>query len=226
MISQNAIGAVILDWDELIAKSEAFFEYSTNAILLQRGLPSGHELYMRHFSGRRLTEGIKSYLKEVGQPIELLEELRTAKRAFDGKYEEWITPPHKDALCLIARLRGEYPLAIATGTRRVLLDIGLRKFGIEGAFDALVTAEDYEKGKLAPDSFLIARERVNQARGLSLRPQDFLVFEDSPFGLRAAKAAGMMCVAVTHSHTAYELSGADFILDDLRDFDPDNFTVK
>ncbi|GEM_PF-2637562 len=224
MISQSLIGAIIFDWDGLIARSDAFFEHATTEILRQRGLPFGHDWYMRHFFGRMLREGLTSYLQEAGQPA-LFEELLDAKKAFDVQYDEWIDP-YEDAIDLIARLRGKYPLAIATGTRRALLDIGLKKFGLDGTFDAIVTSEDYEKGKPAPDSLFIARDRLNLARHLSLLPWEFLVLEDSPHGLTAAREAGMMCVAVTHSHPAYELSEADLVLDDLRDFDPDNWNVK
>ena len=57
-------------------------------------------------------------------------------------------------------------------------------------FDAIVCAEDYEHGKPAPDPFLEA------ARRLGVEPWACLVFEDSPTGIAAAKAAGMAWVFV------------------------------
>jgi sugar-phosphatase len=61
----------------------------------------------------------------------------------------------------------------------------------------LVTAEDVERGKPAPDCFLLAAERLGQ------RIEDCLVFEDAPAGIQAAEAAGaaVAVVTVTHKHT-------------------------
>ena len=60
----------------------------------------------------------------------------------------------------------------------------------------LVTAEDVEHGKPAPDCFLLAAERLGQ------RVEDCLVFEDAPAGIQAAEAAGaaVAVVTVTHRH--------------------------
>ena len=60
----------------------------------------------------------------------------------------------------------------------------------------LVTAEDVERGKPAPDCFLLAAQRLGQ------RIEDCLVFEDAPAGIQAAEAAGaaVAVVTVTHKH--------------------------
>jgi HAD superfamily hydrolase (TIGR01509 family) len=57
-------------------------------------------------------------------------------------------------------------------------------------FDAIVCFEDYERGKPNPDPFLVAAKRIG------VTPSDCLVFEDSPTGVEAAKAAGMQYVFV------------------------------
>jgi len=53
-----------------------------------------------------------------------------------------------------------------------------------------VTSEDYARGKPAPDPFLKAAEL------LRIEPALCLVFEDTPTGAEAARAAGMQCVLV------------------------------
>lgn len=58
----------------------------------------------------------------------------------------------------------------------------------------LVTAEDVERGKPAPDCFLLA------ARRLAAEPGRCLVFEDAPAGIAAAEAAGCAVVVVTAAH--------------------------
>jgi sugar-phosphatase len=59
----------------------------------------------------------------------------------------------------------------------------------------LVAAEDVERGKPAPDPFLLG------AKKLGVEPADCLVFEDTQAGLQAARAAGMASIVVTVTHT-------------------------
>ena len=58
----------------------------------------------------------------------------------------------------------------------------------------LVAAEDVERGKPAPDPFLLG------ARRLGVAPHDCLVFEDTLAGLQSAASAGMASVVVTTTH--------------------------
>jgi len=58
----------------------------------------------------------------------------------------------------------------------------------------LVTADDVENGKPAPDCFLMAAEL------LGVPPQDCLVWEDAPAGIAAAEAAGMACIVIGAAH--------------------------
>src|SRR5471032_279835 len=84
-------------------------------------------------------------------------------------------------------------------------------------FDTIVTADDPEVGaaKPAPDIFLVA------ARRLGVDPKDCLVFEDSPFGVTAAKAAGMTAIAIPDAAMADEkYAHADGILRTLKAFKP------
>jgi HAD superfamily hydrolase (TIGR01509 family) len=66
----------------------------------------------------------------------------------------------------------------------------LRTLGVLELFPVIVTAFDVKHGKPAPDLFLLAAER------LGARPQDCVVFEDSPLGIEAAARAGMGAVLV------------------------------
>jgi sugar-phosphatase len=58
----------------------------------------------------------------------------------------------------------------------------------------MVTGEDVANGKPAPDCFLLAAERLGH------RPEDCLVFEDAPAGIRAAEAAGAQVLVITATH--------------------------
>jgi len=85
---------------------------------------------------------------------------------------------------------GRLPMAVVSGSRRSSVTASLRAVGLLDKFDTLICAEDYKRGKPAPDAFLLAAERLGVA------PEDCLVFEDTDLGIEAATAAGMLSVKV------------------------------
>jgi mannitol-1-/sugar-/sorbitol-6-phosphatase len=70
----------------------------------------------------------------------------------------------------------------------------------------LITSDRTPRGKPHPDPYLAA------AAALGADPADCLVIEDAPAGIAAGRAAGMTVWAVTTTHTADELAGADRVL--------------
>jgi HAD superfamily hydrolase (TIGR01509 family) len=88
---------------------------------------------------------------------------------------------------------GRIPFAVVSGSTRDSVVGSLSVLGLLDKFDTIVSAEDYQHGKPAPDAFLIAAERLGVA------PGDCLVFEDTDLGIQAATAAGMASVKVPTS---------------------------
>jgi len=84
----------------------------------------------------------------------------------------------------------DVPRAVATSTARPLALRKLRKAGLLDRFDAICTSSDVARPKPAPDVYLLA------AAELDVAPARCLVLEDSPTGVRAALAAGMIPVQV------------------------------
>jgi len=78
-------------------------------------------------------------------------------------------------------------------------------------FDAIVAADhDTARAKPAPTLYLEALDR------LELDPEEAIAFEDSPNGIKAAKAAGIFCVAIPNGVTAaLGFDEADLVLDSL-----------
>ncbi len=103
-------------------------------------------------------------------------------------------------------------LAIASSSSRDWVVRNLRRLGIEDAFSAISTRDQASAVKPDPEIFL------NAAEMLGVQPEQCVVFEDSPNGIKAAKAAGMVAVAVPNDMTArFDLSEADFRLGSLAD---------
>lgn len=97
--------------------------------------------------------------------------------------------------------------AIATSCTRPLAAARIAASGIEQP-QVLVTVDDVEHGKPAPDPFLLA------ARRLGADPRECLVVEDAPKGLIAAKAAGCATLAVVTTNRAEDLE-ADAVVPNL-----------
>ncbi|HET6744749.1 MAG TPA: HAD family phosphatase [Candidatus Limnocylindria bacterium] len=114
------------------------------------------------------------------------------------------------AVELVERLRGRTRLGLASNSPRSLVDTALATAHISDAFDAIVTSDDVELSKPAPDLYLLACERLGVA------PTDALALEDSASGIAAAKAAGLTCIAVPQ-FVETDVSAADRVIDSLEE---------
>jgi len=85
---------------------------------------------------------------------------------------------------------GKIPLAVASGGTKRVIEQVLDHLDIRHLFQAVVTSEDVMNQKPAPDIFLEA------ARRLGVPPQCCRAYEDTDFGMRAIRAAGMEAVDV------------------------------
>lgn len=91
-----------------------------------------------------------------------------------------------EAVVEIARqFAGKKPMAVASGGTRDVISEVLDYLGILELFDSLVTCEDVDNQKPAPDIFLKA------AAELKITPSECAGFEDSELGMEAIKGAGM-----------------------------------
>ncbi|GKX51151.1 fructose-1-phosphate/6-phosphogluconate phosphatase [Budvicia aquatica] len=91
---------------------------------------------------------------------------------------------------IVKAYKGKRPMAIGTGSMHGFADRLLQHVGLRDCFDAIVGADDVQNHKPAPDTFLRCAELIK------VNPGSCVVFEDAPFGLQAAKAAGMDAVDV------------------------------
>lgn len=97
---------------------------------------------------------------------------------------------------LAALERRGVPAAVATAAPALNVPHTLGELGLLERLAHVVRSEEVPHGKPHPDVFLAAAGRIGVA------PEACLAFEDAPIGLVAARAAGMVCVAVTTSFSA------------------------
>lgn len=128
---------------------------------------------MRDLDPERVDELVEAY-RAHNEP------LHDTLESFDG------------VLDLLGVLRAEgRRLGIVTAKRRATVELAFRRFpALRDAFDVVVGAEDTVRHKPDPDPVLAALDRLGAA------PEDAAYVGDSPFDVRAAKAAGTFAVAV------------------------------
>ena len=168
--------------------------------------------YWERLAGRSDREIIEIVVADQAAGEDELIETMLAERRV--RYLERVEQrsPIEDETVELVELFGRHgvPLAIVTGAQRPDVDFVLERRGLVGRFAAIVTEEDVSEGKPHPEGF----ERG--ADLLGAQPSDVLVFEDSLFGLRGARAAGMWCVGVVGTKTRDELDAeAHLVVDRL-----------
>lgn len=104
-------------------------------------------------------------------------------------------------------------LALASSSPMRLIRSVLSIGGLDDRFEVVLSAEDEERGKPDPAVYLSA------ARELGVPPERCLAVEDSINGVRSAKAAGMVCVAVPVSGVTDGFEGADLVLGSIEELD-------
>lgn len=103
------------------------------------------------------------------------------------------------------------PMGVASSSRHDWVDGYLSKLGLAHYFEAVTCADDVARAKPFPDLYLLACER------LGVPPRAALALEDSPNGIAAARAAGVLVVTYPNPLTSQmDVSAADRRVDDLR----------
>jgi pyrophosphatase PpaX len=102
-------------------------------------------------------------------------------------------------------------LGVVTAKRRSTVELAFARVPIAHLFETVVGGDETQKHKPDPEPLLLAAERMNA------RPDDTAYVGDSPFDIRAAKAAGMHAIAVTwgriHDRERLEREEPDAIVD-------------
>jgi beta-phosphoglucomutase-like phosphatase (HAD superfamily) len=126
-------------------------------------------------------------------------------------------PPRiEGAVEAVRRVARQLPVAVASSAHRAVIDVALEATGLDVVFAVVVSSDEVDAGKPAPDVYLLAAER------LGVRPADCLVVEDSLNGVRAARAAGMTVVLVPNRSVPPApgaREAADLVIERLADLD-------
>ena len=113
-------------------------------------------------------------------------------------------------------LKQKYLTALASSSPKVVIEYVVKKLKLKRYFTVIVSADEVKIGKPDPEVYLFT------AKELKVKPEDCIVFEDAPNGVKAANTAGMKTIGVISKFANREaLSGADVIMNDLFGFNFD-----
>jgi sugar-phosphatase len=124
---------------------------------------------------------------------------------------EYRTVPGVETILQALRMAG-VPTALVTSGVRSKVDRVLPFLGLEGAFDAIVTADVVARGKPDPEPYRLA------AAHLGVEPGRCVVFEDSLSGLVSGCAAGAFCVGIGAAAAELRGAGAGLVVEDFTAF--------
>jgi beta-phosphoglucomutase len=203
----DILAAVLWDMDGVLVDTSAFHYQAWSEIMAENRIPFSWAQFRKTFgmNNRDMLTAILDRTPEPGLLAQLSEEKeRRFRRAVRSRVrlcpgvEEWLV-----------RLRAKgVKQAVASSAPKPNIDLLLDELGIRPYFGAVLSGADLP-GKPDPTLFLTAARRLEEP------PRRCLVFEDAVAGVEAASHAGMRCIAVTTTHPASALNGADLIVDGL-----------
>ncbi len=199
--------------DGVLADSEPLYHLSLNQVLQAHG--------------HSLTDEDNRII--LGTTVEFTWQTLKDRFRLDGEIEDWIdvydevllknlkenVEPSPGLYDLLDTLdaRG-LAFGLASSSQANWVEVILTILGVKERFKVVMSGDMVTNGKPAPEIYLTA------AGKLSVDPSHCLVFEDSPHGIQAGKAAGMTVVAVLTDLTRdLDLSLADRRIESLSDFD-------
>ncbi|WP_298682727.1 HAD family phosphatase, partial [uncultured Methanomethylovorans sp.] len=197
--------ALIFDMDGVLVDSMHLHAAAWKVAFSEAGIIISPESIFRleGANDRGIVENIL-YEKGISGSFEFFSSIVVRKQAHFNVGDIKPFPGINDYLELLS---SNYLLAVVSGSDRNAVDGILgRHFGVN--FDAVVSGDDIVNGKPNPDPYLKALEC------LGTDSDNCIVFENAPYGVEAAKRAGIYCVGVPTYVDREMLRMADEVLKD------------
>ncbi|MGZ9675993.1 HAD family hydrolase [Flavobacterium sp. GNP001] len=207
------IQTVIFDMDGVIVDTEPVHRYAYFKQFEELNIAVTEEMYTSFtgFSTRNTFQKLKE-LFVIDQEVEdLIQRKRTIfNDAFDTKSDLELLPGVEK---LIKDLHANgMQLILASSASKVTIERVFSRFKLHDYFTHVVSGEDFPKSKPHPAIF-------EHAASLSITPKEScIVIEDSTNGVKAAKAAGLLCIGYNSLHSeAQDLALADIIVQNFEE---------
>jgi HAD superfamily hydrolase (TIGR01509 family) len=207
---------VCFDLDGTLITSEELLHETRRRITVEYG---GHwtDDAVAAMMGMNSREWSEFMRDELGVPLLPERIVAEVERRIAAVYRQNL-PLIDGAVDTVRRCAEIWPLALVSGSTPTLIELVLQRSGLKPCFKVVVSADEVERGKPAPDVYLRA------ASSLEVEPSNAIAVEDSRSGILSAVAAGMHVVAVpnpTYPPPPEALARAATVLSSIRDLTPD-----
>jgi HAD superfamily hydrolase (TIGR01509 family) len=207
------IKTVIFDMDGVIVDTEPVHSYAYFQHFAELNIDVSKDMFTSFMgnSTRNTFQKLKELFPIDGEVEELIQRKRTLfNDAFDSKedlyliegVEKLIQDLHQNGMQLI----------LASSAAKVTIERVFNRFNLHQYFSHIVSGEDFPNSKPHPEIF-------EYTASLSIAPKEnCIVIEDSTNGIRAAKAAGLLCLGYNSENSKLQdLSLADVVVENLND---------
>jgi beta-phosphoglucomutase len=206
--------AVIFDWDGTLADTRQAIVISFQKTLSEINCEVSAE-YIERRIGIGAAETFRDVLRTSKSPFEegLIQQLVTRKSQLEIELSSQVKL-FSGVKELLEAIRGKIKMGLASMNNHSVIAHMVNANGLEKYFDVILTAESISHSKPDPEIFL------KTAFKLKANPAECVVFEDSIFGVKAAKSANMGCIAVTtgvYVKRELEVERPDLVVKTLND---------
>lgn len=211
--------AIFFDMDGVLVDSEYTYFQSKSQILSE----AGHEVedsYHFQFMGTTSDYMWEKMKQEFSLPLSVAEYIQqmTALRQAMIKRDGIRVIPHVQEFVKGLSQAG-LKLAVASSSSLAEIKVNLAEIGLSEYFSEVVSTEEVEHSKPAPDVYLATAERIG------IMPENCLGIEDTKNGTGAVRNAGMVCVGFANpAFPKQDLAFADRVVSSFSELDADSLT--
>jgi HAD superfamily hydrolase (TIGR01509 family) len=214
--------ATFFDFNGVLVNDEVVHFETFREVLAGLGVVLSEHDYLHKYLGFDDAGAFGTILADAGKPQSAAQiaALIEAKRPLYMSRARAKLPTFAGAAELVKRRAAAGPALIVSGALRDEIELGLEVLGVRSSIVAIVSAEDTTACKPDPQGYELGIRWLAE-RGQENIARRALVIEDSLAGVEAAKAAGLTCVAMTHTYSESELlgAGADAVTASLGEID-------
>jgi beta-phosphoglucomutase len=192
-----AAAAVILDFNGTVAEDETLLMGIYAELLREHGVAFAAEAYSRA-AGLPDRVMLERLFAAGGRGLDAATADRLLRERVE-RYQAAVRDGHPvapDTAAFVRALAARVPVAVASGAFRAEIEQVLQLAGLAECVSVIVSIEEVRSGKPDPECFIAALAQINRGRTEVIAPERAVVVEDATDGVRAARAAGMRCVAI------------------------------